>query len=257
MRSELKQEIMHLMDEMPKHFAELPGEVFSTGAKSLARGDFYLAGVNPMAGQRYPSIRSHVANWDLYLYSAFLDQCWEKECWNRDCYGFQNSLDCKHGRGRNRHQVAVRNIMERASPGFDLKTLFATNAVFASSASAQGFSTETGLTLLQAFEACWPLHQYFLRIVRPRFILCLGYQDSGSAFWLLKRKAVRGSVEPLSSHKAPGRKFASFKSARMMFDSGAGELSTVVVGVRHPSYVPDAANTAEFSELIAELGCQR
>ena len=141
-------------------------------------------------------------------------------------------------------------MTERACPGLDLTKLFATNAVFASSASATSFSAEAGLSLASAFDACWPIHEYFLSIVRPRVILCLGYQDGGSAFWLLKRKARPGSEVPLTSHTPSGRKFPSFKSAQMISDLRGGELSSLVVGIRHPSYVPDAANTSEFANLI-------
>lgn len=145
-------------------------------------------------------------------------------------------------------------MMKRAAPNSDLTTVFATNAIFARSESMQSLASETGFSLVQAFDVCWPLHEYFLGIVRPRVIMCLGSQEQGSAYWLFKRKAVRGSIEPLLSHAPTGWKYAAFKSARMSFELSTGTLSCLVVGVRHPSYVQHAADRPEFSRLIAEFG---
>lgn len=50
MDSRVKQVIMQIVDEMPASFSALPGEVFSSGSSAIAKGDFYLAGLNPMAG---------------------------------------------------------------------------------------------------------------------------------------------------------------------------------------------------------------
>ncbi|MFA5941847.1 MAG: hypothetical protein WC809_21060 [Sinimarinibacterium sp.] len=249
MHSSQKADIVRLLNEMPGSFANLPGEIFSSGLSALTPGDFYLAGLNPMAGSRYPTLRDHIADWRLDSFSAFLHQCWNKTCWNVDCYGLQHSLQCTHERGTDRHQMAVRRLMERARPGFDLARLFATNAVFARSASASSFQKENGLSMAQAFDVCWPLHKYFLSIVRPSIILCLGYQQGGSAYSLFSRKAAGGLVTPVSSFTA-GRKFPSFKSTEMTFDINGGRLSCLIVGIRHPSYVPDAADTSEFAELV-------
>jgi hypothetical protein len=124
--------------------------------------------------------------------------------------------------------------------------VFATNAIFAKSDSAVSFLKETGLSLKKAFDACWPMHQFFLSQVRPRVILCLGY-DAFSLF-----KGTGSLVGCDGSHSVHGRKFPSFKWAEMKFNLGDEDnISTLVVGIRHPSYVPDAANTREFSDLVA------
>jgi hypothetical protein len=248
-----RSQILALLDRMPNGFADLPGEVFSSGWSALTKGKFYLAGLNPMAGIRYRTVREHVANWTLNSFSAFHEQCWKKECWNQDCYGLQSTLRCSHQRGADRHQQAVQVMMKRAAPGIELARLFATNAIFARSARAGSFSRENQMSLARGFEACWPLHEFFLSIVRPRVILCLGYQDDGSPFSLFKRKAERGSVGCIDAFTPAGRRYASFKSARMTFDVFHQKLHCLVVGIRHPSYVKDAADTPEFGDLIREF----
>lgn len=252
----LKAQILQLLDQMPGNFAALPGEVFSTGMLSLARGAFYLVGLNPGCGSSYPTIRNHVANWSLDSYSAFLNQCWGKRCWNVDCYALQAGANCNCPRGTARHQKAVQKIIERAQPGADPRSVFATNAIFAKSDSADSFRQETRLSLTKAFDACWPIHQFFLSQVRPRVILSLGYAEDASAFSFFRGKA--NEVGSIYCHPAvPGRKFPSFKWADVKFRLGEEDVATLVVGIRHPSYVRDAADTQEFSDLVARyLGQQ-
>jgi hypothetical protein len=218
MAANLKAQLIQLLDQMPGNFAALPGEVFATGMLSLARGDFYIAGLNPGSGRSYPTIRDHVANWSLDSYSAFLDQCWKERCWNVDCYGLQVRANCNCPRGTHSLQKAVQKIIEKARPGLDPRKVFATNAVFAKSDSAESFRKETRVSLIKAFDACWPIHQFFLSQIRPRVILSLGYAEGASAFSLFGGKA--NEVGSIDSHFVPGRKFPSFKWVDMKFSLG-------------------------------------
>jgi hypothetical protein len=247
---DLKTQLVKLLDRMPGNFSALPGEVFSTGTSSLRGGDLYVLGLNPGFGTAYPTIRDHVVNWSLESYSAFVDQCWQKRCWNTDCFALQGNARCSCQRGTKAHQRAVQRIVERAKPGQDLRLVFATNAIFAQSASAASFKKQTGLSLSQAFDACWPVHQFFLSHIRPKVILSLGYSQDASAFALIGKKAE--IVENVECHFVSNRKYPSFKWSEMQINLGYGTpLTALVVGIRHPSYVPDAADTSEFSELIA------
>ena len=58
-------------------FAELGGEVFSSGLDTLQLGQLYIMGLNPGGEQEdwTLSIADQVKCWDLEHYSAFLDQC--------------------------------------------------------------------------------------------------------------------------------------------------------------------------------------
>lgn len=257
MAPDIKSEIIHRLEKPPSattphlKIADLPGEVFSSGSSAVTPGDLYIAGLNPGSGNAYRSIRSHVEDWSLEHYSAYVDQCWNERCWNEDCYGIQEKSACSCVRGSSAHQKAVQQMIRRAGPGLDPRCVFATNAVFVKSSSAESFSGETGCKLLDAFETCWPVHQFLLSIVRPKVILSLGYSEGASAFSLFGKKAVRSGEA--GSFSVPGRKYASFKWKRMSFVVEDQEFECSVVGVRHPSYVPDAANSKEFSDLIKDL----
>lgn len=244
-----KSEILALIDQMPNGLANLPGEVFSTGSMSITPGDFYIAGLNPGFGTSYPTIRDHVSNWSLENYSAFLDQCWKEKCWNIDCYGLQVSARCYCKRGVEKHQVAVQKIIKRAKSGVNLRHVFATNAIFVKSDDANNFRLEYGISLKTAFDYCWPIHQYLLSKIRPKVILSLGFSEGASAFSFFGNKANKvGSIE---SHFVSGRKYPSFKWANMTFNLSVGEIDALVIGIRHPSYVPDATNTEVFTDLIS------
>ena len=249
MSPEIKLAIVQLLLASPDQIGDLPGEVFSTGSKALAPSDLYVVGLNPGFGCSYRTIRSHVEDWSLDHYSAFLDQCWKEQCWNKDSYGMQTMSGCGCVKGVDKHQQAVQRLIQRARPGIDRRRVFATNAVFAKSDSEDSCRQETGLTLSRAFDSCWPIHQLFLTIIQPRVILSLGYAEGASAFSLFGRKAAQ--IGEVRSHSVHGRKFPSFKWANMTFNLGAANITCLVVGVRHPSYVPDAANTQEFSDLLA------
>ncbi len=249
MQSDLIIQLLEILDRMPDNFSSLPGEVFSTGTNSLRPGDLYILGLNPMFGTAYPTIRNHVANWSLDAYSAFTDQCWQKRCWNMDCYGLQENAGCNCRRGTQPHQRAVQRIVEMARPGQDIRTVFATNAIFASSTDADRFKRETGFSLPKAFDVCWPAHQFFLSHVQPKVILSLGYSQNASAFSLIMKKA--GRIGHINCHTVPNRKYPSFKWCEIEIDVGEMLLSTLIIGIRHPSYIQDAADTPIFTELIA------
>lgn len=240
--------ILSLLESAPAGLASLPGEVFSSGASTISAGTLYVVGLNPGGGAAYPSLREHVRSWNLNDFSAYTDQCWDHECWNRDCYALQTGANCTHARGTDPHQLAVVRAIQRLRPGLHPRDVFATNAVFAKSVSAETFSNETGVTLKRAFDACWPIHQFLLSEVQPRLILSLGFAEGASAYSFFSRKAH--PLAPELAHYEKGRRFASFKWAPMRFDLPTGSLTCLVVGLRHPSYVTDAADSPEFQALV-------
>lgn len=234
---------------MRKEITSLPGEVFSSGLSSIKPGDFYILGLNPGGGNSYPSIQDHVQKWDLESYSAFTQQCWNTECWDKNCYGTQEGLNCSCIKGASRHQEAVRRIIARCGEA-DIREIFATNAVFAKSTSDQSFKDETGFTMRKAFDECWPLHTYFLSKIKPKIIICLGYQNGGSPFSLIQTKATL--LSEISTHFHEGRTYASFKWAPIKFNDKTIQGSPLLIGIRHPSWVVDAADCEEFELLIRQ-----
>lgn len=249
MYSQVKNEIISKLLEMPEQISSLPGEVFSSGLSSIKEGNFYLLGLNPGGGGAYPSIRDHIVNWSLENYSAFTQQCWNFDCWEKNCYGTQEGLDCHCVKGTSRHQEAVRRLVARCGD-VAIENIFATNAVFAKSSSDESFKSETGYTMRKAFDACWPLHVHLMSIIKPKIIICLGYQDGGSPFSLLQTKAKLKSK--ISSHFHGGRAYASFKWASVEFNDSKIPGTPLLVGVRHPSWVVDAADCDEFESLVSQ-----
>jgi hypothetical protein len=99
---------------------------------------------------------------------------------------------------------------------------FATNLIFVESRNAKAIYD------LALFDNCWRLHKQMLAVVRPKFIICLGNGERLSAFSLVRSKADRREAD---------RKYLHFKSFVGSFGLKDGfELTTTVVGVRHPSY---------------------
>lgn len=245
-----RKNILDIINGQLNSFWDLKGEVFSSGLDSLVNGDIYIVGLNPMYGTKYRTIREHVESWSFSNYSAFRDQCWQKSCWEIDCYGFQNELSCSCKRGDSKHQKAVLDIIEIIKPKCNPSTIFATNAVFVCSKSADNFSKEHNLSLSDAFEICWPIHQFFLSIVRPKIIICLGLSEYNSSYSLFKKKGnVSKFIDPL---KLNGRKFPSIKCDNACFIIDNLELKTKILGIRHPSYVCDAS-VPEFKNIIQSI----
>jgi hypothetical protein len=249
MFADVQQEILEMLDRSPAGIGNLPGEIFSSGIEAVSKGELYIAGLNPGGGLSYPALREHVKGWSWSNYSAFLDQCWKKSCWDADCYGLQLNANCTCARGTDPHQRAVQRIVARAAFGLDLRRVFATNAVFVKSDSGDSFPEETGLELKEAFDNCWPIHEVLLSIVRPRAILSLGYQSGKSAYSFFKAKGTQVGTE--WTYKVAGRTLPSFRWAQMTFDISGQTMRCLVVGIRHPSYVPDAADCPEFGSLLA------
>ncbi len=226
--------------------AQLGGEVFSSGIDTLQRGPLYILGLNPGGNSAsYLKISEHVARWDLERYSAFVDQCWNQECWNLDSFGRQKALEqCSCIRGRHRHQRAVRTIVDCMIPGIDIRSVFATNAIFLASKEAKAFRDKTGYSLKVAREKCWEVHRYLLARVLPKVILCLGYGEYDSAFSLLK-----GESKPALPTQTHRRDFKWFEGE---FSVDGTVLCPLVVGVFHPSYGDRIKDKEILRALVAQ-----
>ncbi len=224
------------------------GEVFSSGIDTLQQGPLYILGLNPGGnGASYLKISEHVAKWDLERYSAFCDQCWNPKCWKLDSFGRQESLQCGCVRGGHRHQKAVKNIAGCMIPGIDIKSVFATNAIFLASTAANTFRNETGYSLKDAWKKCWKVHRYLLARILPKVILCLGYGKYDSAFSLLQGESK--SALPTQTHR---RLFKWFEGKFSVDDT---VLCSLVVGVFHPSYgerIKDIKDKEVLQALVAQ-----
>ena len=244
------QRVLGVIDTLPDPLKDLPGEVFSSGVEALAPGELYIVGLNPMFGTAYPTIREHVANWRFSNFSSFRHQCWNKACWDRDCFGFQEKIPCSCDKGASRHQKAVMSIIKRATDRAPTE-IFATNALFACSRSADTFKHDTGYSMTAAFKYYWRVHQELLAIVRPKVIISLGYAEGASAYSFFRIMAGKQWM-PIDQVRLPNRRFASYKWAQASFKIEGQTLPVTMIGVRHPSYVQNAADTPEFSQLVRQ-----
>jgi hypothetical protein len=255
-----KRAILKLIDASLGTFADLGGEVFSSGLNALKKGDLYVMGLNPGGGDAYPSIREHVLNWKWDRYSAFTDQCWNSTCWNRDCYGTQEIVHCGCERGTEQTQRNQRRVIERTleaigSPEADVASVFATNAIFAKSKKADTFQSETGWSLEDAWRKCSPLHKYFLSIVRPKVIVCFGYGRYDTAYSMAQ--SLCESVSEEHVYRQPEWKIDNFRWITECLNFNGEREPVLIVAVRHPSYGSAGVEAEAYLELIGTYVGQR
>jgi hypothetical protein len=224
---ERRQALARIVQEKLGDLAQKGGEVLMTGIDSLRPGPFYMLGLNPGLGSNTSTL-DQVTRWNLVDFSAYNHQCWNAVCWDKDSFGRQDTLTtCTHDRGGRPHQQTVRRIVANILPEKTaLESIVATNAIFAASLRAQTFLKDTGYTLEQAWELCWPVHQFMLGIVRPKVIFCWGYGETHSAFAFLRAKSRTHRVT-----RGPG-----YKAFDAEFELESGALMPLVIGVFHPSY---------------------
>jgi hypothetical protein len=135
----------------------------------------------------------------------------------------------------------------------DADRVFMTNAIFLRTAGALDLNGREH----QLFEASWPVHAWFLSIVRPKIILCLGNGRSGpSAMGLLAGKAgidwdkdVRYAVNAPSRNRF--RHGCWFDAVFPVSGDGQQGLSCTVVGAPHPSRFGATDDFRAFAQRLA------
>lgn len=202
-RDELRQLVaMHLDrpgDISP--WSEQPGAVLYSGLSSLRPGPFYLLGINP-GGEGGKAIRDNLCAHD----------------------GTNNFADEDWGAGtdeRTRFQKRVCDLMDAL--GIAPADIPSTNLVFARSPKLADLA-DAGAWL----QRCWPVHQAFLRNVRPAWIVMLGF---GRAYYFLcDQGRTLQAEQPI---KASSIKVAWHR--RLNLDLGEGQrLDVRVLAVAHP-----------------------
>lgn len=209
-----------VISEVRKHLGDnsnKSGAVLYNGRGTLCKSNegLYIMGFNP--GGDPDKIETSVVKSleDLKEnHCAYEDECWKKNC-PKDC---QN----KEHFGIKPHQKKVKLLAEIL--GYDIRNVFAVNAIFIRSKS-QGNPQES----LEIFKKCWPIHELFLSIVKPKVILCLGNGEVMSSFALLREKLAL-KPDQIRSHG----QVKVFSSAIAVF--GGETINSHVIGVRHPSY---------------------
>jgi hypothetical protein len=216
--------------------ADKSGSVLYSGIDTLRPGPFYLMGLNPggAPAEGTSSIASSIH--ERRAWSAYTQDCWITGC--------DEQAPCSHiARGqRAPHQERVRTLV--AALGVEPETIFATNAIFARSKDEASLKSQVeGMGSWDWWGRCWPVHQQFLREIRPRWIITLGkgYGTSAFSFLMHVAKVKRARVRAFGDDsERDGRWFV----ADLPLDDGT-MLPVRVLGMPHPSYYEISPHLAE------------
>lgn len=226
-------QIRHIIEQaMPAEMYRKSGAVMLSGTDTLRPGIAYIMGLNPGGD---PAARGHQRSILESVHERSDYSCYTNECWQPRCPGPDGA--CEHFKdGKPKPEFLVkhqRNAIAIADAlGIGIARIFSANAVFARSTSKATLREQTGYSLDQWWSACWPVHQHFLAIVRPRMVITLGYGETSSAFGLIRNKAGCPQFRRIGDENRRGG--WAFDASLEVTD---GYLETTVVGVPHPSYM--------------------
>ncbi len=232
------EEVRTLVREMlPQEMYERRGAVLYTGTDALMPGRAYLMGFNP-GGPPGENMKPLIETIPERKNCSEYTQCWLCP---------QDVTSCEHlgpdGRvlpaARGKHQRYVLRIIEALN--VKPERLLAANAIFGRSKGVATLLDESGFDRDTWWRYCWPVHQRFLRIVRPKVVVSFGYGAGTSPLDLLKRMCPEVKVRSVGG---PGRRGGwEFRASLDLSDGDV--LETQVIGVPHPSWY-------EISPLLAE-----
>jgi len=176
------------------------GRAICSGWDSWRPGPYLLLGVNP--GGRHPqTIAEHLDevqdHWSAY------------------------TSETPHPAVR-QQAVNIANVLVGA-----VEDLPSSNVVFIKSKNLETLRATHG-NIPRLFDRCWPVLQWMLRTVRPKFILSMGMSNDASAYGLLARRSHPGPTG-WSQHDDVG-----MKSCRVILDLGDGTtLTSNLIGFPH------------------------
>jgi len=217
------------------------GSVLYTGFDTLRPGPVYIMGYNPGGDPnaiREPIVESAGRDGP---WSAYTHDCWQKGCVE----------PCRHREGDrispdflSRHQKRMIGLL--ANIGLRPDQVPSANAIFARSTRAIELANETGRDEAAWWNDCWPVHQTFLSIVRPRCIITLGKGETRSAYRLIRDKMSAVSEGLIGEGRRGARRLEG-----MLDLGGHGSLRVSVIGVPHPSYYATSDEAAAMIKIVA------
>ena len=204
-------EIRNRVSKELGEFAGLSGSVMYSGIDTLCQGDIYLMGLNP-GGDPGVIPQTALQTIDSVFkvrpdFSAYLDEDW------------------RGGLGQHQHQKRVVDICSLL--GVDVRTVFSANAVFVRPGDAATLAENLGNRTREVIDCCLRVHDFFLAIVRPKIVVCLGNGEGASSFAILRN--YLGSPE---SHLV-GKTFRDGKYCDASPSWGRGGCR--IIGAPHPS----------------------
>jgi len=232
---------------MAKEMYSRSGAVMLSGTDAFRLGCVYIMGLNPGGDPKALGHRTTIIDsvQERPGFSCYTDECWQPKC-------TAPIGECVHlESGRVRPDFLVkhqRNILTIAKAlRLEIADIFSANAVFARSTSLATMKDQSGYSLAEWWESCWPVHQRFLAIVRPKIIITLGYGATSSAFGLLHEEAGHPEWRRMGDESRRGG--WALDAALPLSDGGA--LDCTVVGVPHPSFMAIGPNLAESLRDLA------
>ncbi|WP_157985988.1 uracil-DNA glycosylase family protein [Teichococcus vastitatis] len=198
------------------------GGVLFSGADTIAPGALYVMGYNP-GGVADEGDIPGAGTVGASLADAGTRSGWNE--WADERYGRDGTYSP--------FQNNIRTVFEAL--GADPRRTFSTNALFVRSRNAEGVEGPWDLW----WDHCWPVHQVFLRVVRPRVVVCLGNGGALST-WELLRLTRRGEQRRYTSNWTSADPDEPAKDGKwqpeVTFDLGEGASHTcAVLGLPHPS----------------------
>jgi hypothetical protein len=178
-------------------------------------------GLNP-GGQE----KDHLEN---TIRKSLAERCWQHSAYEAECWG-------NFTKGKSPHQMRVKKLCEMF--GYSSADVFAANAIFVRTCDSRGLDASL-------WQKCWPIHQWFLSIVKPKVVVCLGNGEALSPFSLLWQACERPTITNIGASFRDGRWFR----AKIRADSG---VDTEVVGVPHPSRYPISSRLEKFCAGLSQ-----
>jgi hypothetical protein len=222
---ELRQVVTSALDRPgdTENWAERSGAVLYSELGSVRPGRAYLLGINP-GGQEDGAPEAAIIR-NLFApqgTNSYADQCWN---------GCPDPYACAHCEGGRLKPAARTSIQHRVCSLFDMlgaqpADVLSTNLVFARSSQLSALRGRTA----EWIRRCRDVHVALLGIVRPRWIITLGF---GKAFSSVKSfgKETRSQEQILSG----GQVVAWHRHVAVRLEDG-DTLDVGVLGVAHPSH---------------------
>ncbi len=191
------------------------GAVLYNGWSTLSERTLYVMGLNPGGDEK-----DHLDN---TIRKSLIERCWQYSAYEAECWG-------SFCRGKSPHQMRVKRLC--AMFGCSPVDVFAANAIFVRTCNSRRIDPSL-------WAKCWPIHQWFLSVVKPKVVLCLGNGEGLSPFSLLRQACENPDFVKIDGGFRNGRWFRARVPA-------VGGADTVVVGVPHPSRFPISPRLEEF-----------
>lgn len=221
--AKLKKDTFEKVREHLKDDADKPGAVLYNGWSTLCKGDLYIMGFNPGGDEKEPTVIQTLND-------------------RPDDYCDYNDGDWGNGKGNAPHQQRVKRLLEklRNEDKEAICSVFAANAIFIRSTKASDLPDPQDL-----WKKHWPIHQYFLAIVRPKVIICLGNGDRLSSFSLLRAVNEISRKYSFCDEQSKSFRGGKYFAARFLLADNESHECTVV-GIPHPSRFDFPKNLVEF-----------